>query len=73
MNLKLLLSFALLATIASSSLAQDKTPKPKKEEIKLQSTAPDFTVTGIDGKPVKLSDKLKQKKNIVLMFSRAYW
>ena len=36
--------------------------------------APDFTVTGIDGKQFKLSDKLAGgKKNVCLMFSRANW
>jgi peroxiredoxin len=35
--------------------------------------APDFTVTGIDGKSFKLSDKTKAGKNVALMFSRAHW
>lgn len=73
MNLKLSLSIVVLATLAGSVLAQDTKTDPDKEEIKVSSKAPDFTVTGIDGKPVKLSEKLKQKKNIVLMFDRAFW
>ena len=35
--------------------------------------APDFAVTGIDGKRFKLSDKTKAGKNVALMFSRAHW
>jgi hypothetical protein len=42
--------------------------------VKTGQPAPDFTVTGIDGKPFKLSDKLKTgDTNIALMFSRASW
>lgn len=42
--------------------------------VEVGKPAPDFTVTGIDGKTFKLSDKLKDgDKNIALMFSRANW
>ncbi len=51
-------------------VAADEAP-PK---VEVGKPAPDFTVTGIDGKTFKLSDKLKSgEKNIVLMFSRASW
>ena len=36
--------------------------------------APDFTATGIDGKPFRLSEKLSDgDRNIILVFSRASW
>ncbi len=35
--------------------------------------APDITVTGIDGKPFKLSEVTSSGKNVALMFSRAHW
>ena len=35
--------------------------------------APDFTVTGIDGKEFKLSDVTASGKHVALMFSRAHW
>ncbi len=41
--------------------------------IAIGKPAPDFTVTGIDGKQLKLSEKTASGKNIVLMFSRAHW
>lgn len=42
--------------------------------VKVGERAPDFSVTGIDGEPFKLSEKLAGgKKNIVLLFSRGHW
>ena len=36
--------------------------------------SPDFEVTGIDGKPFSLSERLADgERNIVLLFSRAHW
>lgn len=44
------------------------------EEVMVGQAAPDFTVTGIDGKQFSLSDKLKAgDRHIVLLFSRASW
>ena len=42
-------------------------------KVTVGKQAPDFTVTGIDGKTFKLSDKTKTGKNVALMFSRAHW
>lgn len=43
------------------------------EEVVVGKPAPDFSVTGIDGKSFKLSDKTGAGKNVALMFSRAHW
>ncbi|RMF40226.1 MAG: hypothetical protein D6753_12115 [Planctomycetota bacterium] len=43
------------------------------EPLKVGDRAPDFSVTGIDGKQFSLSDKLKSGKHLVLIFSRAHW
>lgn len=61
---------AAASLIAGSVLTiADEAPK-----VVVGKPAPDFTATGIDGKPFKLSDKLKDgKKNVALMFSRASW
>ena len=53
--------------ITSISVAQDS---PKAT---VGQQAPDFEVTGADGKTFKLSDKAKEGKNVALMFSRAHW
>lgn len=63
---KLLLPITLLF-IASTSFAQEDV------KVAVGKQAPDFTVTGIDSKDFKLSDKIGKDKNIVLMFSRAHW
>ena len=43
------------------------------DEVAVGKPAPDLTVTGIDGKQFKLSDKTASGKNVALMFSRAHW
>ena len=59
----------LIACMAFSSLAV-----ADDEPAVVGKPAPDFTATGIDGKDIKLSEKLSGgDKNIVLLFSRANW
>ena len=43
------------------------------QEVVPDKPAPDFTMTGIDGKDVTLSQLTAEGKNVVLMFSRAHW
>lgn len=43
------------------------------ERAEVGKLAPDFVMTGIDGKDFKLSDKTGKHKHIVLIFSRAHW
>ena len=56
-----------LLLFAASAVAQDSA------KVAVDKAAPDFTVTGIDGKQFKLSDIAKRGKNVALMFSRANW
>ena len=66
--MKKLMLLSIFAAGLSGSVADEKTA------VELGKPAPDFTVTGIDGKTFKLSDKLKSgDKNVALMFSRANW
>ena len=58
--------FLLAASLAALSLAQNA-PAPQHTTLKVGDEAPDFTLPGNDGKPVKLSD-FRGKKNVVLAF-----
>jgi len=61
--------FILCLGLLTSTSAADEMPK-----VEVGKPAPDFSMTGIDGKMFKLSDKLKVgDRNVVLMFSRANW
>lgn len=60
-----------VALLVSSSIAasgQDAVPK-----VAVGGAAPDFTMTGIDGKSVQLSEVLAEGKHVVLLFDRAHW
>lgn len=68
MNRRACLALALIAS-ASCCIAAGQ----DSEKVEVGKKAPDFVMTGIDGKEFKLSDKTGKDKNIVLMFSRANW
>lgn len=66
---KLLTLAAVVCLTAGSVATADESP-----QVAVGKAAPDFTATGIDNKPFKLSEKLSSgDKNIVLLFSRAHW
>ncbi len=65
---------AVLAVLAVSAFAQEQPAAPKppappaiKTHLKVGDKAPDFKLTGVDGKVVELKD-LKGKTNVVLAF-----
>ncbi|MBL8203690.1 MAG: redoxin domain-containing protein [Blastocatellia bacterium] len=62
---------AVLALLVASAFAQEapKPPAPPaiKTHLKVGDKAPDFKLTGVDGKVVELK-KLKGKSNVVLAF-----
>ena len=66
--MKRFLSVAAVMFLTVAADAQEATDK-----VAVGKTAPDFAVTGIDGKIFKLSEKTKEGKNVALIFSRANW
>ncbi len=52
---------------------QDEVVKVEVAKVAEGDQAPDFTMTGIDGNDLKLSDLTAQGQNVVLMFDRAHW
>ncbi len=62
------LPVVLLVSSSIVGLGQDTVP-----EVSVGSAAPDFTMTGIDGQSVKLSEVLAEGKHVVLLFDRAHW
>lgn len=62
---------AVLALLVVSVYAQEQPkpapPAPIKTHLKVGDKAPDFKLTGVDGKIVELK-KLKGKSNVVLAF-----
>ncbi len=71
MKIKILLLFIVLFTV-SSVFGQEKMPmmRSNTDALKVGETAPDFTLTDQDGKPVQLS---RTKGPAILVFYRGYW
>lgn len=65
----LLMLLSLLAAVALAQQPQQQPGgmAPPKTHLKVGDKAPDFTLTGTDGKEVKLS-KFRGKKVVVLAF-----
>ena len=58
---------AAITLLAIAVVAAAQQPAPPKTQLKVGQSAPDFSLTDTNGKPVKLSD-FKGKKNVVLAF-----
>ncbi len=70
-----LLSLSLMAAPAWAQLGpKDGTGMAPTdlERVKVGQTAPDFTLTNMDGRPISLSD-YRGKKSVVLVFYRGHW
>ncbi len=76
---KISLAFSLLLLLIASVSYAQLGPKDGAhlsptdlERVKVGSPAPDFTLEGVDGKQIALSD-FRGKKSIVLVFYRGHW
>jgi uncharacterized Rossmann fold enzyme len=67
--MKNLLYTSIVAMLLGACAVADE----KVATVAVGKTAPDITMTGIDGKEMKLSDVTSRGKNVALMFSRAHW
>ena len=70
MTLRFGVAIGVLALLSSAVSAQDA---ETSTVARVDEKAPDFKMTGIDGKEFSLSDVTSEGKNVVLMFSRAHW
>lgn len=61
------------AAIAQEKATTNANADQEKTKAEKGEPAPDFTMTGIDGKSFKLSERIGKDKNIIIMFSRANW
>jgi len=76
---KISLAFSLLLLLIVSVSYAQLGPKDGAglsptdlERVKVGSQAPDFTLEGMDGKEIRLSD-YRGKKSVVLVFYRGHW
>lgn len=57
--------------LGGAALAFAQAPAPSKTHLKVGDAAPDFTLAGIDGKPVALKD-FKGKGVVLAFFPAAF-
>lgn len=80
---KTIIAFVIVAAAATAMAASEAyegfildtgrlKPTDSRLAVKIGQAAPDFTLPGIDGRPVRLSD-YRNKKNVVLSFIPAAW
>lgn len=79
MKISLALVLALSGLLAGAPVSAQLGPKDGAalsatdlDRVKVGQPAPDFALTGMDGKTISLSD-YRGKKNVVLVFYRGHW
>lgn len=70
---KTCLAIAIVAAASWGGTASSSAADGDEGKVEVGKQAPDFVMTGIDGKEFRLSDKIGKENNVVLMFSRANW
>ena len=67
------LSLAMLGLFCFGTFVASKNFPSPNSALRVGQTAPDFTLTNAEDKPVALSDLLKQNRGVLLIFYRGYW
>jgi hypothetical protein len=67
------LSIGMLGLFCFIVFVASKQMPGTESAIRVGQTAPDFTLTNADGKPVAFSDLLKTNRAVALIFYRGYW